>query len=80
MLVAGGSSARLLDEVRIAFAPFDRDEPGFSPLREMASGPTRPLRCGCPLAAGALGHWRSPRPLPSPLLDDDKRLVEDARH
>ena len=80
MLVAGGSSARLLDEVRIAFAPFDRDEPGFSPLREMASGPTRSLRCGCPLAAGARGHWRSPRPLPSPLLDDDKRLVEDARH
>jgi hypothetical protein len=28
MLVAGGSSARLLDEARIAFAPVDRDEPG----------------------------------------------------
>lgn len=40
MLVAGGRSARLLDEARIAFAPVDRDKPGFSPLREMASGPT----------------------------------------
>jgi hypothetical protein len=27
MLVAGGSSARFLDEARIAFAPVDRDEP-----------------------------------------------------
>ena len=40
MLVAGGSSARLLDEARIAFAPVDRDKPSFSPLREMASEPT----------------------------------------